>query len=214
MPKRILKIAKSLKQLGEIQVVEWDFMALLNKDIGDLEVTRSLRRVGNIKVMEWDFKTSFPAVDRLANQEVDLIGLVKRTANYKVIEWDFRAQVSTEPRPAHQDRAVTPVAHAPNREEIQALITRSKDFLQYVVSQLIDEPNRAQIKVQEIAPNVLRFKLVLVKRDVSMLIGREGNTASAIRSILKASARMSGSQILLEILSHEEELANSRSVVR
>ena len=64
MPKRILKIAKSLKQLGEIQVVEWDFMALLNKDIGDLEVTRSLRRVGNIKVMEWDFKIAFPTVDR------------------------------------------------------------------------------------------------------------------------------------------------------
>ena len=37
MPKRISEIADSLRQLGDVQVSEWDFKALLNKDIKDLE---------------------------------------------------------------------------------------------------------------------------------------------------------------------------------
>ena len=97
---------------------------------------------------------------------------------------------------------------------MQALIVRLKNFLQYVVVNLIDEPNHAQIKVQEIAPNVLRFKLVLVKRDVAMLIGREGHTAAAIRSSLKAAAGMNGVQALLQIHSHEEEMARIDDVQR
>lgn len=75
------KISDSLKQLGEIQVNDWDFMALLHKDIKELEIGPSLRKLGNIRVMEWDFKNVMPAVDRLAKQEVDLLDMVKRTAN-------------------------------------------------------------------------------------------------------------------------------------
>ncbi len=87
---------------------------------------------------------------------------------------------------------------------MQAIIIRLKEFLQYVVVNLIDEPDHAQMKVWEIDPGVLRFKLVLVKRDVAMLIGREGHTASAIRRILKATAGMHGVHVLLEIVSQEE----------
>ena len=65
-------------------------MALLNKDIKDVEFSQSLRSLGNIRVLEWDFRTVLPAVSKLAHQEVDVIGLVKRTACYKVMEWDFR----------------------------------------------------------------------------------------------------------------------------
>ena len=56
-------------------------------------------------------------------------------------------------------------------------------------------------------PTGLRFKLVLVKKDVVLLIGREGHTAAAIRSILKANAALHGVQALLQIHSHEEEAA-------
>ena len=53
----------------------------------------------------------------------------------------------------------------------------------------------------------MRFKLVLVKKDVAMLVGREGFTAAAMRSILKATAANYGVQALLQIHSHEEEAA-------
>lgn len=201
---KISKIASSLKQLGEIQVTELDFMELLNKDIRELEIARSLTRLGSIRVMEWDFRTVLPAVSKLAHQEVDLVDLVRRTAHYKVMEWDFRSALSAERGAEFQE----PVDRL-EPEEMQELIVRLKNFLQYVAVNLIDEPNHAQIKVREIAPNVLRFKLVLTKRDVAMLIGREGHTAAAIRSILKAAAGTSGVHALLQIHSHEEEMART-----
>ena len=88
---------------------------------------------------------------------------------------------------------------------MQAVTDRLKNFLQYVAVNLIDEPSQAQLKVAELGPKRLRFKLVLAKPDVAMLIGRNGFTASAIRSILKAAAERGGVQVSLQIHSQEEE---------
>lgn len=88
---------------------------------------------------------------------------------------------------------------------MQAVTDRLKNFLQYVAVNLIDEPSQAQLKVAELGPKRLRFKLVLAKQDVAMLIGRNGFTASAIRSVLKAAADREGVQVSLQIHSHEEE---------
>jgi uncharacterized protein len=203
MPNRISRISDSIKQLGEIQVNDWDFMALLNKDIKELEIGHSLRKLGNIRVMEWDFKKVMPAVDRFANQEVDLLDLVKRTANYKIMEWDFRSALP----PERVEQEVEEAAPAQASAASERVATRLKNFLQFVALGLINEPEHAQIKVQEIAKDVLRFKLVLVKRDVALLIGREGRTAMAMRNILKATASLHGVQALLQIHSHEEEMA-------
>lgn len=88
---------------------------------------------------------------------------------------------------------------------MQAVTDRLKNFLQYVAVKLIDDPGQAQLKVAELAPRRLRFKLVLAKQDVAMLIGRNGFTASAIRSLMKAAADKEGVQVSLQIHSHEEE---------
>lgn len=82
---------------------------------------------------------------------------------------------------------------------------RLRSFLQYVAVKLIDEPGQAQLKVAELAPNKVRFKLVLAKPDVAALIGRNGFTAAAIRNVLKAAADREGVQVVLQIHSHEEE---------
>lgn len=171
MPKKVSKFTNALKQLGDIQVNDWDFMGLLNKDISEIEIGRSLRRLGNVRVMEWN----------------------------------FRSVLHAERDPMARETA-TQVENRLSPDEMQELMVRLKDFLQYVAVSLIDEPAHAQIKVREIAPNVLRFKLVLVQRDVSALIGLGGHTAAAIRSLLKAAAGMHGVHALLEILSHEEEM--------
>jgi predicted RNA-binding protein YlqC (UPF0109 family) len=88
---------------------------------------------------------------------------------------------------------------------MQAVTERLRSFLQFVAVKLIDEPGKAQLKVAELGPKRLRFKLVLAQADVAMLIGRNGFTASAIRSVLKAAAEKEGVQVLLQIHSHEEE---------
>lgn len=88
---------------------------------------------------------------------------------------------------------------------MQAVTDRLKNFLQYVAVNLIDEPAQAQLKVAELGPKRLRFKLVLAKQDVAMLIGRNGFTASAVRGVLKAAAEKEGVQVSLQIHSQEEE---------
>lgn len=88
---------------------------------------------------------------------------------------------------------------------MQVVTDKLRNFLQFVAVKLIDEPAHAQLKVAELGPKKLRFKLVLAKEDVAMLIGRNGFTASAIRSILKAAADKEGVQVNLQVHSHEEE---------
>lgn len=88
---------------------------------------------------------------------------------------------------------------------MQPATERLRNFLQYVAVKLIDEPSQAQLKVAELGPKKLRFKLVLAKGDVATLIGRNGFTASAIRNVLKAAADQEGVQVSLHIHSHEEE---------
>lgn len=88
---------------------------------------------------------------------------------------------------------------------MQAVTDRLRNFLQFIAIKLIDEPGQAQLKVAELSPKRMRFKLVLAQADVAMLIGRNGFTASAIRSVLKAAADREGVQVTLQIHSHEEE---------
>ncbi|MBC8126970.1 MAG: KH domain-containing protein [Gloeobacteraceae cyanobacterium ES-bin-144] len=88
---------------------------------------------------------------------------------------------------------------------MQPVTERLRNFLQYVAIKLIDDPSQAQLKVAELAPKKVRFKLVLAQMDVAMLIGRNGFTASAIRSVLKSIADKEGVQVTLQIHSHEEE---------
>ncbi len=88
---------------------------------------------------------------------------------------------------------------------MEPVTERLRNFLQYVAVKLIDDPSQAQLKVAELAPKKVRFKLVLSKADVALLIGRNGFTASAIRNVLKAGADKEGVQVSLQIHSHEEE---------
>ena len=196
MSKRINKRGKSPAKSGETEANTTDFMELMNTNIRDLEITRSLRKLGNCRVMEWDFKDVLPAVNKLAHQEVDIAGFLKRTAHYKVLEWDFRSMLSAKVGNQQPDPA-----------EMQALILRLKDFLQYVAANLIEAPEHAQIRVSEISPGVLNFNLVMMKRDVAMLIGTGGHTAAAIRGMMKTAAARHGVHVLLRIHSHEEETA-------
>ena len=211
MPKPIRKFTKSLRELGEIQVNDWDFMAFLNQDIKNVEFAKSLRKLGNIQVTEWDFRTVLPAVNRLAQTEVDVVDLVRRAASYKVMDWDFRSPASSGLKsPGEAAVGAGESAdrhHATNSEQTQALILKLKGFLEFVTVSLVEEPKHAVIKVQEIAPGVLRFKLVLVKRDLAILVGMGGQGGMAIRNLLKAAAAAHGIKALLVVLSHEEEIA-------
>ena len=73
-----------------------------------------------------------------------------------------------------------------------------------VVTPLIKQPQAAQLRVAQ-AENgeMVRFRLVLEQGDVARVIGRNGMTASAIRSLAKSAGEKVGVKVVVHILSNE-----------
>ena len=206
MAKRISEFTQSLKELGEIQVNDWNFMDLINTEI---DLASSLKKLGNVKVNDWDFSSVMPTVHRIAHKEVELPKTVVKVANFKVLDWDFR---NPKQKALESERKA-----APDKQprlsplEMQDLMDRMRLFTQFIVVNLISEPDRAEVRIQEIDSGVLRFRLLVMQKDVKDMIGRDGETAAAVRGMLKAAAAKEGVTALLEILSHEEEQARVRN---
>lgn len=180
--------------------------SILHTDIKDLELTRSLRRLGSIRVTDWEFSDVLPAVSRLAHKEVDLVDIFKRTCNYRVTDWDFRDLLHSHLSEKDEDESTAQLSP----EEMQAIIHRLTAFLGFVTEGLVEQPQHARIKVAEIQPGLLRFKLVLVRRDTAALIGHGGHSAAAIRRLMQDAGHRQGVQVLLQVLSHEEDAATAQ----
>ena len=74
-----------------------------------------------------------------------------------------------------------------------------KDLIAEIVQALVDQPD--QVSVAEIIgenTNVLELKVA--KSDMGKVIGKQGRTAQAIRTILSAAAGKTRKRYILEIL--------------
>lgn len=74
-----------------------------------------------------------------------------------------------------------------------------KDLVAYVAKELVDFPD--QVEVREIeGEKTTVIELRVAKDDIGKVIGRQGKTAQAMRSILNATAVKRGKRAVLEIL--------------
>jgi predicted RNA-binding protein YlqC (UPF0109 family) len=74
-----------------------------------------------------------------------------------------------------------------------------KDLIVYIAKSLVDNPD--QVEVKEIAgEKTLIYELRVGRGDIGKVIGKEGRTAKAIRSIITAAAMKNGKRAQLEIL--------------
>lgn len=196
MAKRVRNISKSLKKIGDLQVNDWELPQVFNKNISELEIRQSLGRLGNIQVTDWELRSAINSIQHLANKEVDVVSFLKNAADYKVIDWDFREALSkskSEPKLLSD-------------ADLQAVIERLQGYLEFVIKPLIKQPRYASFHVEEIAPQVVSFKVVLKQRDLSALIGMNGLTVGPIRRILKDVALKDGVYALLRVQSIEEAM--------
>ncbi|MBE6409805.1 MAG: KH domain-containing protein [Akkermansia sp.] len=88
---------------------------------------------------------------------------------------------------------------------MQELTESIGKYLLAVISPLIRHQEKAELRVA-VSPegDVARFRLVLEQPDVARVIGRNGMTASAIRSLAKAAGEKRGIKVIVHIISHEE----------
>ena len=74
-----------------------------------------------------------------------------------------------------------------------------KDLLKRIVQALVDNPE--QVEVSEVdGDNVLVLELKVAKEDIGKVIGKQGRTAQAIRSILNAASGKVKKRTVFEIL--------------
>jgi predicted RNA-binding protein YlqC (UPF0109 family) len=74
-----------------------------------------------------------------------------------------------------------------------------RDLVDYLARGLVDHPE--QVEVEEVEePDALVFELKVAEEDLGKVIGKQGRTAKALRTILSAASAKSGRRVILEIL--------------
>ncbi|HEX9682128.1 MAG TPA: KH domain-containing protein [Acidimicrobiales bacterium] len=71
--------------------------------------------------------------------------------------------------------------------------------LEYVVSEIVDDPDEVSIDEDRYGDSV-RFDVTVASDDVGRVIGRRGRTAQAIRAVVRAAAAKEGAESEVEFL--------------
>lgn len=84
-------------------------------------------------------------------------------------------------------------------------------LLAYLAKALVDKPDQVEIRVSA-ADGQKLFELKVAPEDVGKVIGRDGRTVNAIRTVLAAAAQKTGEKVRLEILDDRRTAAKAQSV--
>jgi len=74
-----------------------------------------------------------------------------------------------------------------------------KDLIKCIAQALVDHPEQVEVLEVE-GEQILVLELKVAKDDIGKVIGKQGRTAQAIRSILNAASGKAKKRMLLEII--------------
>jgi predicted RNA-binding protein YlqC (UPF0109 family) len=74
-----------------------------------------------------------------------------------------------------------------------------KDLIHYIVTALVDHPDEVQVNETEQDDTII-VELTVAKGDLGKVIGKQGRTARAMRSLLSAVAGKNNKRSRLEIM--------------
>lgn len=74
-----------------------------------------------------------------------------------------------------------------------------KDFLAYIIKNLVDKPEEVHIEEVQ-GTNTIIYELTVSKADIGKIIGKEGRTIKAIRTLLVSVASRNNVKVSLEIM--------------
>ncbi len=75
-----------------------------------------------------------------------------------------------------------------------------KEFIEFIAKHLVDNPSGVTIEEQTPDEKKVVFTLKVNPEDVGKVIGKQGKTAQAMRTLLTAVAAKEGKRAILEIL--------------
>jgi predicted RNA-binding protein YlqC (UPF0109 family) len=74
-----------------------------------------------------------------------------------------------------------------------------KDFIEFIAKYLVDHPEAVEVKEVE-GEKTTVYELRVGEGDLGKVIGRKGQTAKSIRTLLTAASAKRGKRAVLEIL--------------
>lgn len=74
-----------------------------------------------------------------------------------------------------------------------------KELINFVVESLVDNPEKIEIEVKDSEKAVI-YELKVDQSDLGKVIGKQGRTAKAIRTLMNAASIKKGKKSLLEIV--------------
>ena len=74
-----------------------------------------------------------------------------------------------------------------------------KDLIKRIVQSLVDNPEEVEVSEIE-GEQILVLELKVAKEDIGKIIGKQGRTARAIRTILSAASGKTKKRTVLEII--------------
>jgi len=74
-----------------------------------------------------------------------------------------------------------------------------KDLVEYIAKALADKPNQVQVSEIE-GEAALILELRVAPEDMGRIIGKDGRTANAIRTLVRVLAAKQGKRVTLEIV--------------
>ncbi|NQT84285.1 KH domain-containing protein [bacterium] len=74
-----------------------------------------------------------------------------------------------------------------------------KDFVEFIAKNLVDYPEEVEVRTID-GEKTIVFELSVNKSDIGKIIGKNGRTIRAIRTLLTTTAAKHGQRAVLEIL--------------
>jgi hypothetical protein len=88
----------------------------------------------------------------------------------------------------------------PKGQAVEAQEERSmKTLVEYIVKALVDDPDQIMI-AERTGRNTTIIELAVAKEDIGKVIGKEGRTINAIRTILNAAGASQKKRVVLEVM--------------
>jgi hypothetical protein len=88
----------------------------------------------------------------------------------------------------------------PKGQVVEAHEERSmKTLVEYIVKALVDDPDQIMI-AERTGRNTTIIELTVAKEDIGKVIGKEGRTINAIRTVLNAAGASQKKRVVLEVM--------------
>ncbi len=74
-----------------------------------------------------------------------------------------------------------------------------KELVEYIAKSIVNEPDEVKVE-EEITEDGITLKLQVADEDKGRIIGKQGQIAQAIRSLLRVKAAKAATRVRLEII--------------